>query len=318
LSVVSGEFERVAEIRRRLTFASDQVLLGIGDDAAVLSQSARAQVLSVDAQVEGVHFRRELLAPGDIGYRAFVAALSDLAAMGARPRAALIALILPQALGDEELYAIVDGIAEAQREYACAVIGGNLARGGELSITTTVVGDAASATLTRAGARPGDGLFVTGELGGAALGLALLQAGKGELGPQCVARWRRPSAKIREGQALTGVASSAIDISDGLLQDLGHLSEASGVGFELELARLPIAPETARVAPQLRLDACALALGGGEDYELLFTASPEGAGATHGARIGTAVRAPGVRVVDAEGRSVNTPSGVGFDHFPRG
>jgi thiamine-monophosphate kinase len=315
--VAAGEFERIAEIRRRLAFASSEVVLGIGDDAAVLAPGARAQVLSVDAQVEGVHFERELLTSNDIGYRALVTGLSDLAAMGARPRAALIALILPPSLGDDELYAIVDGIAEAQREHACAVVGGNLARGAELSITTTVLGEAGAAMLTRAGAQVGDGLFVTGELGGAALGLALLQAGKAELGPSSVARWRRPSAKIREGQALAGVARAAIDISDGLLQDLGHVSKASSVGFELELARLPIAAELTRVAPTLGLDAAALALGGGEDYELLFTADQAMATTGHGTRIGTAVQAPGIRIVDAQGQSVSAPSVGGFEHFAR-
>jgi thiamine-monophosphate kinase len=316
--VVSGEFERVAELRRRLAFASDEVELGIGDDAAVLAHSDRKQVLSVDAQVEGVHFERRLLAASDIGYRAFVAALSDLAAMGAQPRAALIALILPPALGDEELYALVDGIAEAQREHVCAVVGGNLARGGELSITTSVLGDAPSKPLTRAGAQPGHGLFVTGELGSAALGLLLLQAGKPDLAPHSVARWRRPSARVRQGQALVDIASCCIDVSDGLLQDLGHLSEASGMGFEIELDRLPIAAELFRVAPILGLEPSALALGGGEDYELLFTADPQAPSAGHGTRIGTAVRAPGLRLVDAQGRSISAPSVRGFEHFTRG
>jgi thiamine-monophosphate kinase len=261
-----------------------------------------------------VHFRRDLLALPDIGYRAFVAALSDLAAMGARPRAAMLSLILPQALSDAELYALIDGVAEAQRAYACPVVGGNLARGGELSITTSVIGDGAQSPLTRGGAQSGDALFVTGKLGGAALGLALLLAGKSELAPHSVSRWRRPTARVNEGEALCGVASAAIDLSDGLLQDLGHLCEASGVGCELELAKLPLADELSGAAPALGIDGSMLALSGGEDYELLFTL-PKGRASNMGVQIGTMVPTAGVRLRDAAGRELDPPSQVGFDHF---
>jgi thiamine-monophosphate kinase len=311
---VSGEFERIAEIGRRLAFGSAEIALGIGDDAALLTPSAHQQALSVDAQVEGVHFHRDLLSAPDIGYRGLAAALSDLAAMGARPRAALVSLVLPAAFADAELYALVDGIAEAQREYSCPVVGGNLASGGELSITTTVLGDAPDQPLTRAGARPGDALFVTGELGGAALGLLLLQSGKAELGEKSVLRWRRPVARIAEGAALIAVASAAIDVSDGLMQDLQHLCSASHIGVEVELDRLPLAPELARVAPQLGADPVLLALTGGEDYELAFTA-PGAALFDIGTRIGTVVPGSGVRLLNAAGHSVSPPKVAGYDHF---
>lgn len=311
---MSDEFERIAEIRRRLAFASADVQLGIGDDAALLAPSSRAQAVSVDAQVEGVHFRRDLLSPADIGFRALASAASDLAAMGARPRAAFVALVVPPALSESDLYAIADGFAQAQRELGCAVAGGNLASGGELSITTTVIGDAPDAPLTRAGARAGDALLVTGDVGGAALGLALLHAGRADLAPGCVARWRRPRARIREGAALAGLASAAIDVSDGLLQDLEHLCEASGVGFELQLARVPLAAELERACAALGADPHALALAGGEDYELLFTA-PAAERPPFGTRIGTATSATGIRILDASGRPVAPPSRLGFDHF---
>jgi thiamine-monophosphate kinase len=311
---VSDEFQRIEQIRRRLAFASADVLLGIGDDAAVLAPSARAQAVSVDAQVEGVHFRRDLLEPADIGYRALASALSDLAAMGARARAAFVALIAPEQLPEEDLYAIVDGFAQAQRAFACAVAGGNLASGGELSITTTVIGDAPAAPITRAGARAGDALYVTGELGGAALGLRLLLAARCELAPECVARWRRPTPRLREGAALASVASAAIDVSDGLLQDLGHLAEASHVGFELELHRVPRVAPLAGASAAIGVDPDALVLAGGEDYELLFTAAPELRPAV-GTRIGTVTAAQGIRIVDASGRAIAAPRGPGYDHF---
>jgi thiamine-monophosphate kinase len=311
---VADEFERIAQIRRRLAVASADVLLGIGDDAALLAPSARAQAVSVDAQVEGVHFRRDLLSPADIGFRALAAAASDLAAMGARPRAAFVALVTPPALSEPDLYAIADGFAEAQRELACPVAGGNLASGGELSITTTVIGDAPDAPLVRSGARAGDALFVTGELGAAALGLSLLRARRPELAPACVARWRRPGSRIREGAALAGLASAAIDVSDGLLQDLGHLCEASGVGFELQLPRVPFAAQLERACAELAVDAHALALAGGEDYELLFTV-PAGVKPPFGTHIGTATSASGIVLLDENGRRVQPPARPGFDHF---
>jgi thiamine-monophosphate kinase len=313
---MATELARIAEITRRLAFVSAEVRLGIGDDAAVMAASAHGQALSVDAQVEGVHFRRDLLAPADIGYRALAAALSDLAAVGARPRAALLSLILPASLDDETLYAIIDGVAEAQRDHACPVVGGNLARGSELSLTTTVLGDAAQAVLTRSGARVGDALFVTGELGGAALGLRLLLAGKADLDQDSVRRWRRPRARIEHGRALCGVASSAIDVSDGLLADLGHLAEASAVGFELELERLPAPQRLRALAEGLDCDPLALVLAGGEDYELLFTAA-SAAEPSFATRIGSAVGQSGIRVFDARGARVPLPERAGFDHFAR-
>ncbi len=311
---MSDEFQRIEQIRRRLAFASADVLLGIGDDAAVLAPSARAQAVSVDAQVEGVHFRRDLLAPADIGYRALASALSDLAAMGATARAAFVAMIAPARLPEDDLYAIADGIAQAQRAFACVVAGGNLATGSELSITTTVIGDAPAAPLTRAGARAGDALYVTGEIGAAALGLALLQAGRGELAPGCVERWRRPTARLREGAALAGVASAAIDVSDGLVQDLAHLAGASGVGFELEHERIPRAARLAESCAAIGADPDALVLAGGEDYELLFTAAPD-VRPPFGTRIGSASASGGIRVVAPGGRAIEVPQRPGFDHF---
>jgi thiamine-monophosphate kinase len=308
------EFRRIAEIARRLEMPSRDVALGIGDDAAVLAPSPHAQVWSVDAQVEGVHFRHDWLAPAEIGYRAFVAALSDLAAMAARPRAALISLVVPAALAEAELYALVDGVAEAQREYGCPVAGGNLAAGGELSITTSVLGESAAAALTRAGARAGDDLYVTGELGGAGLGLRLLQRGMRDRGPASVQRWRRPRARIAEGLALAGTASAAIDVSDGLLQDLGHIASASRVGFEIELERLPLHDELHALGSELGLAAWAAACTSGEEYELLFTVAP-GARPPFGSRIGRAVRTPGLVLRDARGAAVTAPTTGGFDHF---
>ena len=318
---MSNEFERIAEIRRRFglsDLAAAGVLLGIGDDAAVLAPSAGAPGLSVAAQVEGVHFRHDLLAPQHIGARALSAALSDLAAMGARPRAALLALVAPRELSDATLFAIIDGMAEASRQYGCPVVGGNLARGDQLSLTTTVVGEHAGAAFTRAGARPGEGLFVAGELGSAALGLRALLAGRGGEVPGAVARWRTPQALLAAGQALAALGartvSAVVDVSDGFVQDLGHVASASQVGFDVELARLPLGPDVAEHAAALGCDPVALALAGGEDYALLFTART-GVSGLPGVEVGRVSAEPGIRLRNAAGALVPAPPSLGFDHF---
>jgi thiamine-monophosphate kinase len=319
---VAREFERIAEIERRLRASSPDIALGIGDDAALLRPSARAQAITVDAQVEGVHFDRAFMAPADIGFRALSSAVSDLCAMGARPRAALCALIVPASLPDSELYAIADGIAQAQHELACIVAGGNLAAGESLSLTTTAIGDAPLTPLTRDGARAGDALMVTGTLGASALGLRLLRERRSELAPACVARFLRPLARVQEGQALPGIASAAIDVSDGLLQDLGHVAEASKVGFEVDLAALPLLPEFRDTCRALGVDPDALALTGGEDYELLWTCPEHAAqswpGRLESTQIGRATAEPGIRLRDASGRLVPAPAAAGFDHFRHG
>lgn len=312
---MASEHERIRELTRIFADGARGVRIGIGDDAAVLEASSAASVLSVDAQVEDVHFRREWLAPEDIGHRALVSAVSDLAAMCARPRAALCSWILPPALTDRELYAIAAGTAEAARLYACPVIGGNLARGRELSLTTTVVGEAVGPTPTRGGAREGDELFVIGELGMSALGRHALEAGRPELAADSVARFRRPVARVREGLAVAGLARAAIDVSDGLLQDLAHVGAASAVGFELVVDALPTCAEHAAGAAALGLDALELVLAGGEDYALLFTVAPDAPRPSHGVRIGRVVAAPGIMLRDRTGARVEAPSKRGFDHF---
>jgi thiamine-monophosphate kinase len=314
----ASEHQRIAEIRARLARTAPpgrtDIALSIGDDAALLRMGqAPDSVLSVDAQVEGVHFDRGFLSLTQLGARAMASALSDLAAMGAEPRAALVSVICPKALDDDELYAIMDGVGEAQARYGCTVIGGNLARGAELSITTTVIGAATEGALTRSGARAGDGLYVTGTLGSAALGLALLKRGRPERAPEHVARWRAPTARIAAGLAAARAgAHAAIDVSDGLLQDLRHICEASSVGCVLELPRLP-RPRDAALALELGVDLERLALEGGEDYEVLIAASepPTGADFT---RIGTFFAEAGIQLQDGSG-ALHIAAASGFDHF---
>lgn len=301
-----GEFDAIAALRALFAWPAaslprhGDVQLGIGDDAAVL---AGGLVLSVDAQVEHVHFERAWLDDAAIGYRAFVAALSDLAAMGALPRAALSSLILPDAA---LATAVAAGQAEAAREYACPVVGGNLSRGDVLSITTTVLGHA-EAPLTRGGAQPGHTVFVAGDLGAAAAGLRAHQLQDTRFA-RVRSAWARPTARIAEGIAAARFASAAIDLSDGLLQDAGHLAAGSGVRLALSRAALqPFAVALHAEAQALVADPWDWVLRGGEDYALLITSS--GAAPAGFVAIGTVVAGDGI-TLDGE-----TVAGAGHDHF---
>lgn len=318
---ISDEWTRIDEIERRLRStwgagaATPGITLGIGDDAAILEGSRRPQVLSVDASVENVHFRRDFAPLRTLGRRALVAAASDLAAMGARGRCALLSLALPPDLADDVLYELVDGLGEAARELSLPIVGGNLSAGAQLAIHSTVVGELVGEPLRRAGACVGDGIFVTGTVGSAALGLELLLRGQADRPDAAVfvEAWRRPHAELTLGQRLCGVASAAIDLSDGLMQDLGHICRASSVGAHIEVASLPLAPHFGEGCASLGLDATRLALSGGEQYTLIFTA-PASAQAVPGTRIGTIVAGAGAQAFDATGRRVELRI-EGYGHF---
>ncbi|HYQ79868.1 MAG TPA: thiamine-phosphate kinase [Anaeromyxobacteraceae bacterium] len=310
-----GEFELIERFTRRLPPRGEGVRLGIGDDAAVLEPPRGERlVLAVDAVVEGVHFRRGW-APEDVGWKALAVNLSDLAAMGARPLWALVALAVPRGRDPAWLTRVGRGLAACARRHRVAVVGGNVTRARDLSVTVTVAG-AARRPLTRSGARPGDAVLVSGTLGEAALGIA-----PGAAAP-LVARQRRPRPRLELGRALCGIATACIDVSDGLLQDLGHLCRASGVGASLRLAELPLSPAY-RAATRRARDPWAAALSGGEDYELLCTVPVARLGqALAAARragerlsvVGSVVAGTGVQVARPGGGRYR-PRRVGHDHL---
>lgn len=307
------EFSRIARIQQALERDAAAVRVGIGDDAAVLHVPSREQVWTVDACVEGVHFDGRLCGLDDAGYRALSGAVSDVAAMGAQPSAALLSLVLPAGLSDDELDLLIAGVAAASQDLGCPVSGGNLSSGAELSITHTVIGVAYDRPVLRSGARAGQHLYITGTPGRAALGLAALQQGLAAPPADCIERWRRPRARVDLAEAIASHASAAVDLSDGLLQDAGHLGEASGVQLVIDSQRLPREPAHARALEQLQLDALHLSLTGGEDYELLFTSSQDAL--PWATRIGSVqAGAAGVVVHDAQGVPL-TVEGTGFDHF---
>lgn len=279
----SPEFELIAAIRERMeaTVRTDaggaEVRIGIGDDAAVtLPRGATAT--TVDALVDGVGFRRRWCPPKAIGHKALAAALSDLAAMGARPGEAYVWLGAPEDFDAAACLELCDGIAELAIEAGVAVLGGDVTRAGVLAVSVTAVGHAErpEALLGRAGAKAGFAVCATGSFGGAAAGLMLLEHPDlganlpGGVREAAIARQLAPTPRLAAGQALAaGGARAMIDVSDGLGADAEHLAAASGLGIELELERVPVASGVREVAAAAGRDALELVASGGEDYELL-------------------------------------------------
>lgn len=279
------EFPLIRQLQRRYERRSPLIRKGIGDDAAVVSiPSGDWAVLTTDLLAEGIHFDLHTASPASVGYRAAMANLSDIAAMGSTPRFLLISIAIPPAIRAADIHALYRGLMSACEQYDVRLIGGDTSasrRGLFLSITligTTPLGHA----LFRKGARVGDGIYVTGTLGDSLAGLQLLtsrRASRREAALTLVDRkflidrHRHPTARVREGLWLNQaeLATAAIDLSDGLSGDLRHVCEASRVGADIELSRLPVSPACRAYAGRENLDPSALALAGGEDYELLFT-----------------------------------------------
>jgi thiamine-monophosphate kinase len=313
------EFDLIARIRDRCAHRRSDVVLGMGDDAALLDVPAGRQLVAcTDTLVAGVHFPLAA-APEDIGWKSLAVNLSDLAAMGAEPAWALLALTLPDA-DARFVERFADGFATLAGKHAVALIGGDTTQG-PLSITVTALGLVpVGVALTRGGARAGDIVFVTGALGDAAGALELLLDGR-PTPAALLARLHRPEPRVSAGLALRGTASACIDISDGLLADLGHVCAASGVGAELDADALP---RSSVLIANFSVGACRqFALTGGDDYELCFTVPPArearvvAALAVAGCsamRIGRIVAGSGVRAVDAQGHDV-TPGRSGWEHF---
>lgn len=268
------EFSFIEHLRRSLPAppgASGQVW--IGDDVAVVAGPVGALLLTVDATVAGVHADLDLVGVDDLGWKALVASLSDIAAVGGRPSHALVSIVGP--LGEVDLDLLYDGLVEASETYECPVVGGDLSGAPELVVSIAVAGDGGDwpqPPVLRSGAEPDDTIFVTGALGSSAAGLEVLRAGRATELPDLALAHRRPRPRLAEGAvARRAGATAMVDVSDGLAADLRHVADASGVGVMLD--RVPVAIGVSRVSD----DPEALALGGGEDYELVFTAPDPGA-----------------------------------------
>jgi thiamine-monophosphate kinase len=265
-----NEFEL---IRRHFFSPNDAagVVTGIGDDGAVVEpEPGRELIVVIDTLVEGIHFLAAT-DPEDIGYRAVAVNLSDIAAMGGRPRWMTLALTLRDA-SDDWVGQFARGLRAAAAEHDVALIGGDTTQGNCVVVSVQITGDVDSGTaILRSRASPGDTIFVTGSVGDAAGGLELLRDGRPD--PYLSGRFLRPTARIEYGQSLTGIATAAIDISDGLFADLQKLLSASGYGGEIDLNKLPVSAELKSCFDDAAVRR--LALCGGDDYELCFTANPD-------------------------------------------
>ncbi len=325
-----GEFELLAKLRERLPADGSRVELGSGDDAAVTVPGG-ATATSVDAIVEGVHFRRDEIELETIGRKALVTALSDLAAMGAEAGEAYVVLGAPADLAEDDLLALLDGMLELAEATGTTIAGGDLTRAPTLTLAVTVVGHAArpDAFVSRAGAEPGDLVVLSGEIGGAAAGRLLLDdPGLATAVPATTAEELRvrqldPSPRLRSGRALAEAGARAmIDLSDGLAGDAAHLADASGIAIRIDAGSLPLADGVAEVAAAAGLDPLHLAVAGGEDYELLAILPPGGLddATAHMDAAGEANLTAIGAVGEGDGVEIRLPGGgrleaAGYDHF---
>jgi len=316
-----NEFQFIYDLIAPGVRARSDVLLGIGDDGALLTPPPGESLIVVaDTLVVERHFPATLPAD-DIGYRAAATNLSDIAAMGGEPRWATLALTMPE-MNAVWAQTFLRGLFTAFDEAGVALVGGDTTRG-PLTITVQIVGSVPPGlALTRRGAQPGDLVYVSGTLGDAAAGLRLLAAAPADTAAQWLAqRFCRPSARLALGRALRGLASACIDVSDGLLADLGHIATQSGCGMRIDADRLPLSDSLRRACAPA--ECLSLAASGGDDYELAFTVPAARRAELEAALAGTAeavtcigqvVAGEGVVLVDGTGLPI-TPAATGYRHF---
>nr|WP_290669267.1 thiamine-phosphate kinase [Ardenticatena sp.] len=329
-----GEFNVIERITRIVGVpTTDDVLVGIGDDTAVLRWDAETCLLvTIDAQVEATHFRRHFLSPEALGHRALAVNLSDIAAMGGTPWLALVSLIAPPDTPVAFVEALYQGMHALATSANVAIVGGNMSKGDHLIVDIAVLGRVARQhLLLRRGARPGDAVLVTGTLGDAAGGLRLLLDPTLPLDEEdrevLLRRFRTPTPRLAEAVhiATSGLATAMLDISDGLSSDIGHICDASHVGVVIEAERMPTSPALRHLATQIGVPAWTLALRGGEDYELCFTvpaAHAEDLAAAIQSATGTTISIIGRVLPPEEGRTLIRPDGQriplaaeGWRHF---
>ncbi|HUQ88862.1 MAG TPA: thiamine-phosphate kinase [Vicinamibacterales bacterium] len=337
-----GEHALLARILSRLPRPTPAVVVGPGDDAAILALGRNERlVVTTDAVVEGVHFSRAYSSPADIGHKALAVNLSDLAAMAATPRWALLSLILPGSWLVADVENLVDGLAALAARHGVAVVGGNITRtDGPFVVDITAGGEVGPRRwLTRNGARAGHEIWLSGAIGGAAAGLEMLgAAGQGSgigdqgsgIGDQgsgavCIARHRRPEPRVRLGIAVgrARAAKAAMDLSDGLADALRQVAAASGVGVRIDGDVLPIEPSAREWWQSRGIDPVSAAVKGGDDYELLFAVPPKSGRALRSVarhvtdppltKIGVFTKDPGSLVIARPGKEDPLPEG--FEHF---
>ncbi len=331
-----GEFGLISKFQSNLKYRSPQVILGIGDDCAIYETSPKkVQVITTDALVEKIHFNLETTTARNLGQKSMAVNISDIAAMGAVPKIAVISLAIPKKISPKFLHEFYSGINTLCKKYKIELVGGDtVGSKNSFFINLTVIGEAFKKRLfTRKGTQPGDGIFVTGNLGDSALGLKIIQSskknwtGSEDLKNKLKKRHWLPIPRINESIALTNSklkVTSMIDISDGLLQDLGHILKINKVGAVIDTRQMPKSKNLKKFCNFNNLDSASLALTGGEDYELLFTLKqedvkkvnesfvPVGSPVT---LIGEITKDKSLRLIDSEGQLFTPQKPKGFSHF---
>jgi thiamine-monophosphate kinase len=326
-----GEFRLIDRLLAQLGGAGEGVVIGPGDDAAAVRIGDATALATADMLLEGVHFEIGLSSPADVGWKALAVNISDVAAMGGVPRFALVSLGAPPATPAATLEQIYEGLDECARTYGVAVVGGDTVGADRLIVSVAVIGEPGpSGIVIRGGARPSEVVCVTGVVGGAAAGLALLRAAANDERaasvidrfPALAEAHRRPTPRVREGLAAAQAGATAmIDVSDGLGRDVGHICEASGVGVRIFGVQIPLADGISDVARWAGVDPVQLGVGGGDDYELALTIPSDRFDALVDALAPTQLTRIGETVGDDEAvleRSDGTTeplSGLGWDHF---
>ena len=329
-----GEFGLIRNIQRLSLRKSSSALIGIGDDAAALKvSSSKTLLVTTDMLLEEIHFDFSFTDFHSLGWKSAAANLSDIAAMGGVPRYCLTSIGIPDHISVEQIKDFYRGFHSLMKTHKTVLVGGDTCRSGQgMVISVTVLGEVDKKNLlSRAGAKPGDRVFVTGTLGDSAAGLEILKKrAKGQGGMvkgaevrKLIAKHLRPVPRAAEGRTIarSGCASAMIDISDGLSSDLAHICEQSGVGAEIHSDRIPISPALMKLSGGLTMPALFYALSGGEDYELLFTVPPRKTKRLQSlgipvTEIGAVKRGKALMLVDDTGRK-NTLQATGYDHFRR-
>jgi thiamine-monophosphate kinase len=317
-----GEFGLIDLLAKMVGGGDERLLIGIGDDAAAWQGDDSIQLASVDSFIQGVHFTPETTPWPDVGGKALAVNISDIAAMGGIPRYALVSLSLPDNSEVEDVAALYNGMLKTAKQYGVTIVGGDISRAPLVAISITILGSSPTKKiLTRSSAKAGDTVAVTGSLGAAAAGMALLKNER-HLDEEVESRLKdaflHPTPHLAEGLLLAeqGV-KAAIDISDGLVADPGQICKASGVGARLEVERVPIEPAVKTAFSDKALE---LALSGGEDYELLFTASKEiiervkKSASVPVTAIGEITAGKGVTLIDKQGKPFRLAR-AGWEHF---
>ena len=332
-----GEFGLISRFQSRLKYRSSQVIKGIGDDCAILSlDNGNYQILTTDALVETVHFDLKTHTPEQLGWKTLAVNISDIAAMGGQPKFAVLSVGIPSSTPLDFLDRFYKGLDQASQKYKVALVGGDtVASPKHLFINLALLGETfKKKVFTRSGAQPGNRIFVTGTLGDSALGLKILKSprkkwkGSESQKKHCVLRHLKPEPRVETARWLAESkyrVTSMIDVSDGLTQDLGHILAAGKIGADLQKSAIPISKPLLKYSVINGLTPLTLALGGGEDYELLFTLAPEDVNNLEKesitkvdppvTQIGVITTGKGIRLISEDGRSETLQRPMGFNHF---